>query len=283
MINVIIPVKNRIKYTVECITSLKKQDCASKLKIFIVDDGSTDNTKKIITKKFPEVKIFRGNGSLFWGGAVNYGIMNVLKFAKKNDWILLVNNDTEFKSNAITELIKNSKKFKRKVIMGALTVSFNDKKTIIKSGTIVKSWFLNITSHKFVGLNLNKLKVKKPVKVDFLTGRCLLHPIEIFRKVKNYNSKIFPHYGADDEFSIRVKKFGYLTILCPTSIVYLKDNNKIKKKINFKSFLFTFFSIKSSSNIINKFNLALIAVPFYAKLSFFIVGIIKSIIIFLKR
>jgi len=283
MINVIIPVHNRIKYTVECINSLKKQDCSSKLKIFIVDDGSIDNTKKIINKKFPEIKIFKGNGSLFWGGAVNYGIKKVLKSAKKNDWILLVNNDVEFKYNAVSELIKKSKKYKRKVIMGALTVSFQDKKTIIKSGTVVKSWFLNITSHQFLGLNLKSLKDKKPIKVDFLTGRCLLHPIEIFKKVKNYNSKIFPHYGADDEFSMRVKKFGYSSILCPTSIVYIKGFSERKKKINSKSFLFTFFSIKSSSNIINKFNLAFIAVPFYAKLSFFIIGILKSIIIFLKR
>ena len=284
MINVIIPVHNRIKYTVECINSLKKQDCASKLKIFLVDDGSVDNTKKIINQKFPEIKIFTGNGSLFWGGAVNFGIKNVLRLSKKNDWILLVNNDVVFKKNAVSNLVKNSSKYKRKAVMGALTVSFKDKKTIIKSGTLVKNWFFNITSHQFLGLNLKNLKDKEPVKVDFLTGRCLLHPVEIFKKVKNYDSKNFPHYGADDEFSMRVKKYGYSTILCPTSVVFLKeDQNRNKKKISYKNFIFTLFSIKSSSNIINKFKLALIVVPTYAKISFFIIGILKSIIIFFKK
>lgn len=284
MINVIIPAHNRIKYTAECIKSLKKQDCANHLKIFLVDDGSTDNTKKIIKNKFPDVKIFEGDGSLFWGGAVNYGIKKVLRLSKKNDWILLVNNDVEFKSNAISNLVKNSQKYKRKVIMGALTVSFKDKKTVIKSGTVVKSWFFNITSHQFLGLNLKSLKDKIPIKVDFLTGRCLLHPVEIFKKVKNYDSKRFPHYGADDEFSMRVKKFGYLSILCPTSIVFLKENNQRDiKRLNFKSFLFSIFSIKSSSNIINKFRLSFSVVPFYAKLSFFLIGVLKSMYVFLKR
>ena len=284
MINVIIPVHNRIKYTVECINSLKKQDCASKLKIFLVDDGSVDNTKKIINQKFPEIKIFSGNGSLFWGGAINFGIKNVLRLSKKNDWILLVNNDVEFKKNAISNLVKNSLKYKRKVIIGSLTVSFKDKKTIIKSGTIVKNWFLNVTHHKFSGLRIESLKNKKPVSVDFLTGRCLLHPVEIFKKVKNYDSKNFPHYGADDEFSMRVKKYGYSTILCPTSIVFLKeDKNKFKKKINFQNFVFTLFSIKSSSNIVNKFKLSFLVAPSYAKLSFFTIGILKSIIIFLRN
>ena len=52
MINVIIPVHNRIKYTIECISSLKQQDCIDDLKIFLVDDGSTDQTTEIITKNF---------------------------------------------------------------------------------------------------------------------------------------------------------------------------------------------------------------------------------------
>jgi len=284
MIYVIIPVHNRVKYTVECINSLKKQDCVSKLKIFLIDDGSTDNTKNIINIKFPEVKIFEGNGNMFWGGAVNYGIKQVLKLSKKNDWILLVNNDVELETNTISNLIKSSLNYNRKVIAGALTVSFKNKKTIIKSGTLVKSWILNITSHQFSGLNLKSLKHKQPIKVDLLTGRCLLHPVEIFKKVKNYDSKNFPHYGADDEFSMRIKKFGYLSILCPTSIVYLKENNqKNNKKINLKKFNFTFFSFKSSSNIINKFKLSYRIAPFYAKLSFFIIGVIKSLYIFLKK
>tara|TARA_B100001093_G_scaffold112740_1_gene105088 strand:- start:14676 stop:15542 length:867 start_codon:yes stop_codon:yes gene_type:complete len=284
MINVIIPAYNRINYTLQCIKSLKKQDCVNNLKIFLVDDGSTDNTKEIVSKKFPDVKIFRGNGSLFWGGAVNYGIKKVLRLSKKNDWILLVNNDVEFKSNAISILVKYSNIYKRKAVIGSLSVSFENKKTIIKSGTIVKNWFFNITQHKFLGLNLKNLKKEKPVNVDFLTGRCLLHPVEIFKLVKNYDSKKFPHYGADDEFSMRVKQFGYFTKLCPTSIVYLKKNHIPKKnKIFFQRFYEAFFDIKSSTNIVNKFNLTLKVVPSYAKITFFIVGVIKSFYIFLKN
>ena len=255
-----------------------------KIKNFLVDDGSDDNTTEIINKKFPEIKIFNGNGSLFWGGAISFGIKNVLRLSKKNDWILLVNNDVEFRKNAISNLVNNSLKYKRKVIMGSLTLSFKDKKTIIKSGTIVKNWFLNVTHHEFLGLKIKSLKNKKPVNVDFLTGRCLLHPVEIFKKVKNYDSKNFPHYGADDEFSMRVKKYGYSTILCPTSIVFLKeDKDKVKKKISFKRFIFTLFSIKSSSNIINKFKLSFLVVPSYAKLSFFLIGVFKSIVVFFKK
>ena len=283
MINVIIPIHNRVNYTISCIESLKKQDCINDLNIFLVNDGSTDQTTEIVNKKFPDVKILEGNGSLFWGGAVNYGIKNVLKFCKKNDWILLVNNDIELKSDAISNLIKKSEANNRKAVLGALSVCFKDKETIIKSGTIVKSWFLNITSHQFIGLKLKSIKSDKPIKVDFLTGRCLLHPVEIFEKVGNYDSKKFPHYGADDEFSMRIKNFGYSAILCPSSIIFLKENNTYdyEKKSFIGKFLHSFFNIKSSANIINKFNLTLKVVPHYAKVTFFLVGVLKSFIIFL--
>ena len=83
---------------------------------------------------------------------------------------------------------------------------------------------------------------------------------------------------------MRVKQFGYFTKLCPTSIVYLKKNLIPKKDKNFfQRFYEAFFDIKSSTNIVNKFNLTLKVVPSYAKITFFIVGVIKSLYIFLKN
>lgn len=285
MINVIIPVHNRINSTLECISSLKKQDCVNDLKLFVINDGSTDDTNNIINKNYPDINIYNGSGSLFWGGAVNFGISKVLQICSKDDWILLVNNDVVLKSDAISKLVEESNKYNRKCISGALSVSNQDKETVIKSGSIVKSWFLNITSHKFINKNIKNIKNLIPVEVDFLTGRCLLHPVELFKLAGNYDSKNFLHYGADDEFSMRIKKFGYSSILCPSSIVYLKENQpiKFKKKSYYKKLLFYLFDIKSSANIINKFNLTLKVVPLYAKVTFFFVGVLKSLIIFLKK
>ena len=50
------------------------------------------------------MKIFQADGSLFWGGAINFGINRVLKDCDKDDWILLVNNDVEFQYNSISNL-----------------------------------------------------------------------------------------------------------------------------------------------------------------------------------
>jgi GT2 family glycosyltransferase len=284
MIHVVIPVHNRLKFTKSCIKSIINQKKCEKINIIIVDDGSKDGTSTYIKKKFPKITILNGSGSLYWGGAINLGVEYVKKNSNKNDWLLVVNNDVELSSNAISELIKSSKGYKKKALIGALTLNLRDKRTIIKSGTIVKSWFLNKTKHIYQGLNINNLKNKKPIKVDFLTGRCLLHPMKVFSKIGNYDSKTFLHYGGDDEISMRVKKYGYVTAICPNSIVYLNSNNHKKLNRNvLMRFLYVLFSIKSSSNLINKFNFTLKVVPAQAKLSFFFIGIIKSIYIFFKK
>ena len=282
MIHVVIPVHNRVKFTLSCIESLKKQNIIKSLNIIVVDDGSNDNTRISIESAYPEITILSGNGKLFWGGAVNFGIKYVLKIKKKKDWVLLVNNDVEFSPNSISELLNECENKNRKAIIGSLTLNFNDKCTVVKSGTIVKNWFFNVTKHIYNNNNINEIHLKNE-EVDFITGRCLLHPIEIFEKIGNYDSKNFLHYGADDEFSMRAKKFGYKILLCVSSLVYLKSNDDIGLKENKKSLFKTFFSIRSSSNIINKFKLTLKVVPFYAKLSFFIVAVLKSLYIYFKK
>lgn len=283
MIYVIIPVHNRLNFTIDCLNSLIKQNNFNQLKIIVVDDGSTDGTSNYLKKNFPEVKVLNGSGSLYWGGAINFGVKHVLNICDIQDWILIVNNDVELTTDAVSVLINFSKKKKRKVLLGSLTLSAKDRKTIIKSGTIIENWFLNRTNHIYKGLDISQITNKSPVKVDLLTGRCLLHPVEIFKKAGNYDSKNFLHYGADDEFSFRVKKYGFECMVCPNSIVYLKSTCKKKKILNLKKLFFTFFDIKSSSNIINKFKLSFKIAPFYARFSFFVIGVLKSLFIFFSR
>ena len=283
MIHIVLPVHNRLEITKNFLFSLKQQKNFEELNTIVVDDGSTDGTKDFLLKNFPWVTILNGTGSLFWGGAVHYGIDYVMKICKEKDWVLLVNNDIELSSDAILNLKNISEINNRKVIAGALSLNILDKQTVVKSGTIVESWLLNKTKHVYNGLKLNEIINTNPVEVDLLTGRCLLHPAEIFNLVGNYDAKTFQHYGGDDEFSMRIKKFGYLCLLCPSSIVFLNPNqDTFLKKISLKNFLYILFNKKSSFNIISKFYLAKKAVPIYAKISFFIIGMLKSLLFFIK-
>ncbi len=284
MIHVIVAVYNRLNLTINCLNSLRKQNNYGNLNIIVVDDCSEDGTEEYLKKNFPEVKILKGTGSLFSAGCFHLGIEYILKIGKANDWILLVSNDSEVSPNAISELVKFSEIKNRKILVGALTVNLEDRETIIRSGTVVRSWFFNKTNHILEGSKLKKNPDKNLIKVDFLPGRCLLHPIEMFGVVGNYDAKRFKHYGNDEEFSIRARKFGYPSYLCLTGITYVKHNEEIiPAKMSINYFFHTFFSDRSSSNIIDKFKLSFMVVPWYAKITYFLIGVLKSLYLFFKR
>jgi GT2 family glycosyltransferase len=151
--------------TVRCIKSLTKQENFDDLRVIVVDDGSIDGTSKYINENFPKFKILKGDGNLFWGGAVNKGIKYALRTASAQDWILLVNNDVMLLPSTIKNLIKFSESKNRKVLAGSLILDFKNKKTVIKSGTIIKNWFFNVTHHPHLGKNFKKISTKEPIKV----------------------------------------------------------------------------------------------------------------------
>jgi GT2 family glycosyltransferase len=91
MIYIVIPVFNRINFTRECLISLRGQTYTD-YKTLVVDDGSTDDTEEIIKREFPEVKVLKGDGNLWWTGATNMGIEYALKIGHENDFILTLNS-----------------------------------------------------------------------------------------------------------------------------------------------------------------------------------------------
>jgi len=278
MIYILIPVFNKIEMTLKCLESIHKQNNKD-VTVVIVDDGSFDDSTKIISKSYPDTVVLSGTGSLFWTGAIHLGINYILGVCNQKDWVLLMNNDVQLTQGVIEKLVLFSESKDRNVIVGALSIDLKDKDTIIKSGTKIKSWSLNITNHFHNGDSISDLISFDAIEADLLTARCLLHPIEVFWAIKNYDAELFPHYGGDDEFTSRAKRSGYELYVLPSALVYL-DN---KEQAYSKSIFNRLFGVRSSINLINKWNFTRSSVPLYAQPTYYFIAILKSIYILLKR
>jgi GT2 family glycosyltransferase len=204
----------------------------------------------------------------------------VLTICREGDWILLVNNDVQLKNNTIEKLVTFAISRKRKVIVNAISVNSINRDVIIKSGTKVKSWALNITQHVLQGESISKISSYEPVEVDLLTARCLLHPVEMFKAIGNYNADLLPHYGGDDEFTVRANNNGYKAYLLPAAVVYLDEDKSTSIKLNIIQQL---FGIRSSLNLINRWKFARAVVPMYALPSYYFIAIIKSFYVMLIK
>jgi len=280
MIHIVIPIYNRIESTLQCLSSIYSQKNLE-INVIVVDDGSQDNSSQAIKESYPKVTVLNGTGSLFWTGAVRLGINYVLRICDKQDWVLLMNNDVQLTQGSIKNLVSFSESKKRRVITGALSVDLKDKDTIVKSGTRIKSYPLNITHHIYQGYSLSSLEPCQAVEVDLLTARCLLHPIEVFWTIGNYDAELLPHYGGDDEFTARAKRSGYGLYILPSTVVYLDNGDDNGKHSN--RFLSGLFGIRSSVNLINKWKFTRSSVPMYARPTYYFIAIIKSIYVIWRR
>src|SRR4051812_16275586 len=100
----VIPVHNRRETTLQCLRSLSRIDGSGlDLKIFIVDDGSRDETSDAIRHAFPDVVIIEGDGSLHYAGGTNRGISEALKWDPA--YVVLMNDDAVFHEQFLQRLV----------------------------------------------------------------------------------------------------------------------------------------------------------------------------------
>jgi len=247
-IYVIIPVYNRIHYTKKIISCLRSQTLRNNIKIIVVDDGSTDGTGKWL-KKQNDVETLKGNGKLLWSGAVNLAIKNILKKGSKNDWILLINNDVEIKNNYV-EFLYNVARNNYPAAVGSIVKSKNEKLISIGAKILTnKLKVKEIYNNKFI---FKESKILK--NIDVLSGRGVLYPLKSIIEVNGLRPNLIPHYFADYDLSLRVKKKGYNLLISMKAVIYSDDNfDLVKEKRKKENIVYKNFARKSSSLFYAKF------------------------------
>jgi glycosyltransferase involved in cell wall biosynthesis len=114
LITVIVPVYNTAQYLKKCVDSILAQTW-NNLEVFLVDDGSTDNSAAIIRgyqEKYPEVikSIFQNNAGQGFARNAALDLMtgDFITFVDSDDWILpemftaMLKNLNETKSDIVS-------------------------------------------------------------------------------------------------------------------------------------------------------------------------------------
>jgi GT2 family glycosyltransferase len=105
LIAILITCHNRRAKTLECLRLLQEQKLPTdhSLEVFLVDDGSTDDTGDAVRSSFPQVHVIQGTGSLYWAGGMRLAWATA---APTNpDYFLLLNDDTEIVPEAVATLL----------------------------------------------------------------------------------------------------------------------------------------------------------------------------------
>jgi GT2 family glycosyltransferase len=220
---VVIPVHNRLPLTLECLHSLGGDDAAGSCTIVVVDDGSTDGTSEVLAREFPDVVVLRGDGSLWWTGAMNMGVGWALSRAVDADVVVSLNNDAAAPSGWLEGLLR-AHAAAPDALLGSFILSAADRATVVDGGVTVHWPTAKYRSAGRGGRWTSRTADAPDLRpVDLLGGCGTLIPVRIVRRVGPYDQRNFPHYAADYELSRRAAAAGFPLYLDRASMLYLRE------------------------------------------------------------
>lgn len=116
---VLITCHNRREKTLSCLASLYDQDDVPDIaiKVWLVDDGSSDGTAAAVADWFPEVRILKGTGSLFWCAGMRLAWSGAA--AEDPDAFLWLNDDVALAPRALAALRDVARERPDSIVVGS--------------------------------------------------------------------------------------------------------------------------------------------------------------------
>jgi GT2 family glycosyltransferase len=254
----VIPVHNRLKYTMECLNILNEEKSTSfftnnNISIIVTDDGSTDGTSEWIKANYPEVIVLKGTGDLWYSGSLNLGIKHALQILKC-DFVMVWENDIYPVDNYFSNLQDILENWdSQSLICSKLYYKIRPDIIFGMGGTFnSRTGFRNLIGR----MEPDSPKYERVMEVDWFLGQGVLIHRDIIEKVGYFDEKNFPQYHADIDYSLRAKNAGYHNIVYP-NLKLLNDTettgiSHLKNK-TVKQFFESLVSIRSNTNIVKDF------------------------------
>jgi len=191
-IYILVPVHNRREVTrrlMECLTAQTVRG----IRLVLVDDGSTDGTSAMVHEYFPDAAVIRGDGNLWWGGALQKGYAYIRKSnVREDDFVLILNDDTEFLPDFLETGIQ--------LLNGRRGVFLQAASFSRRTGEFLDAG---------VRANWKKLTFE-PVREspNCLSTRGLLFRFADLQTTGGFHPVLLPHYASDYEFTLRASRKG---------------------------------------------------------------------------
>ena len=207
---------NGYEDTINCINSLKQ--CEESLVIVVVDNDSPDGSADKL-ERVNGIKLIKNNNNSGFAKGNNLGIEYALN--QGAEYVLLLNNDTEVRTDTIKILKEKLISDKELGIVGSRIMYYEKKNLINYYGGHI-NWLKGITVHEHMKEEYSeKLNKGSFFYTDFITGCTMLIRREVFKTIGLLPEEYFMYY-EDADFCVQVIEHGYKIGICSDSVVYHK-------------------------------------------------------------
>lgn len=236
----VVPVYNRLEVTKRFLEYINKQDYLA-IHTVIVDDGSSDGTGEYLAQlSQSNLTVLKGDGDLWWGGAMHLGMSYVMKVAKASDYLLMLNDDVIIMQNYISTLVKES-------VANCVAVVGSSQRDEVSGKLMGSGFHINYWSMRLISVECED----QNVTVNALPGRGVLFPMCAVLAAGTINLKCFPHYFSDLEYTARVGERGFNLILSKKANVFSSAESSDMHVRN-KGLFAEYFSFRSRNNLLHR-------------------------------
>ncbi len=209
---------NRRQQTLRCLDHVAMQvlPVGHAVRVYIVDDGSTDGTAEYVTVAHPSVTVIPGDGTLFWSG----GMCLAWHYAARFDpaYYLLLNDDTYLVPGCLNTLIQVATRSASEgkepcIVVGSCRDSITGQQSY--------------GGQRLRGLHPARLVVIPPAptdtqRCDTFTGNCVLITRAAFRVLGMMRR--FRHAMSDTDYGLLARRAGIPVLLAPGYLAECTSN-----------------------------------------------------------
>jgi N-acetylglucosaminyl-diphospho-decaprenol L-rhamnosyltransferase len=209
-------------YALECIGTLINHPPECPYEIIVIDCASNDGIAKILSVKYPSVRVIESAENLGFARA-----NNTASLSARGEFLLLLNPDTEVNPGSLNAMLNVIASQKDIGITGAKLL--NSDRTIQTScvqafpclaNQLIDSEFCRqlFPNSPLWGNAMLHQPVEHPVDVDAVSGACLLIRKSLYQASGGLSEDYFM-YSEDVEICYKARSAGYRVVYIPTALV----------------------------------------------------------------
>ncbi len=165
------------------------------LDLVVIDDNSSDGTVIEINKHFPNVKVIRGTGYLYWSTSLRLAFFELGRDLENYDGVFFANDDIEVCDGAIDEIVTTAHRFN----------------ALVGGPVKTKAGDIEATGYRFGFVCRPKFRRVVPKgsyrDCDILPGHMLYVPMYIYSRIAVVN-EVYSHGFTDFELSLNARDLG---------------------------------------------------------------------------
>lgn len=213
----IIACHDRRETTLACLETLSACGAAAAAQgigavgVILVDDGSRDGTAAAVARRFPDVRILTGDGSLWWGGAMALGLSAI---DDRADFHLWLNDDVTLDADALARLVAVHDHLREAGGKGAIMVGATREPEggATSYGGAVRG---RLHPFRFTGVTPGD----QPVPCDAMHGNIVLVPRDAAARLGGIDPVFIGVQGmADTDYALRARALGIPVMLAPGTL-----------------------------------------------------------------